>query len=77
MTRRLRRSEKTAILNIGAHKPVVGVDCRTQKSPNYLPELLHTQQDQRERLHGARKNGADCDFKTLILEAFENTIRTV
>ena len=70
-------AEKSRYRHIRVDIVAVGAVCGTLGRLNYLPELLHTQQDQRECLHGARLNGADCVFKSFQNQGFEITIRTV
>ena len=70
-------AEKSRYQHIRVDIVAVGAVCGTLGRLNYLPDLLRTQQGQRECLHGARTNGADSVFKSLQNQAFENRICTV
>ena len=65
------KAEKTRYQHIQVDIVAVGAVCGTLGAPNYVPDLLRTQQDQWECLHGARSNGADSFFKSLQNEGFE------
>ena len=67
--------EKTRYQHIRLDTVIVGVVCGTLGGPNQVPDMLRIQQDQRERLHGARNRSAECDFKSLEYQGFEIRFR--